>query len=96
MRKVGNGKAQGEEGKLKMREWEEAVPERGNERGWEYIKIYHDAQYAMKLRSLLDSFRWEADDGRGKTVYDESRRNRILMGARLVLVDENGAGVVLA
>ncbi|KAF8516055.1 hypothetical protein JB92DRAFT_2912213 [Gautieria morchelliformis] len=66
---------------------------------WEYIKIYHDAQYAMKLRSLLDSFRWEDDIGweKGRIISDAlPRQYRVLKATRLVLVDETGEAILLA
>jgi hypothetical protein len=66
---------------------------------WEYIKIYHDSQYAMKLRSLLDSFRWEDDMEweKGGTISDAlPLQYRVLKATRLVLVDEKGEALLLA
>ena len=66
---------------------------------WEYIKIYHDSQYAMKLRSLLDSFRWEddTDEVRWTNAGDAlPLQRRILKAIRLVLVDETGDAILLA
>lgn len=67
---------------------------------WEYIKIYHDSQYAMKLRSLLDSFRLEDDSNgdKGKSIGDTTPpiRYRVLKATRLVLVDETGEAILLA
>lgn len=66
---------------------------------WEYIKIYHDSQYAMKLRSLLDSFRWEddTDEIRWTTAGDAlPLQRRILKAIQLVLVDETGDAILLA
>ncbi|KAF8523738.1 hypothetical protein BU17DRAFT_85596 [Hysterangium stoloniferum] len=61
---------------------------------WEYIKIYHDSRYALKLRSVLDSFRWEDqfDDHRRHQI----QRHRVLKGSTLILVDEKGNPILLA
>lgn len=59
----------------------------------EYIKIYHDAKYAMKLRSSLDSFRWNDPSflHAGITSF-----YRIFKGKQLVLVDETCKPILLA
>ncbi|KAF8487765.1 hypothetical protein JB92DRAFT_3101245 [Gautieria morchelliformis] len=69
----------------------------------EYIKIYHDAPYAMKLRSLLDSFRWEDDIvwEKGRIISDAlPLQYRVLKATRPVLddttctsVDETGEAI---
>ena len=94
-------------GKQKQRNNNRECPieEDGNETAdamaWEYIKIYHDSQYAMKLRSLLDSFRWEDDTNEaiGKTIVAGDAKPfqyRVLKATRLVLVDETGDAILLA
>ncbi|KAF8574036.1 hypothetical protein K439DRAFT_1665589 [Ramaria rubella] len=63
---------------------------------WEYIKIYHDSQYAMKLRSLLDCFRWEDSERERPAGKKPSLHYRVLKATRLVLVDETGDAVLVA
>lgn len=55
----------------------------------EYIKIYHDVKYAMKIRSVLDSFRCNDPSLLTGTV-------RIFKGKKLLLVDETCQPVLLA
>ncbi|KIJ24280.1 hypothetical protein M422DRAFT_56458 [Sphaerobolus stellatus SS14] len=67
---------------------------------WEYIKIYHEVKYAMRLRSLLDSFRWEEvgvhqQNNTGGTEQNKWRY-RVLKDAILVLVDEKGEPLLLS
>ena len=45
----------------------------------DYIKVYHDAHCRLYVRSALDAWSYDTDDGDNKV--------RVLKGARLVLVD---------
>lgn len=60
-----------------------------NSRLLEYIKIYHDVQYAMKIRSVLNSFRCNDPSVLTGTI-------RIFKGKKLLLVDETCQPILLA
>ncbi|KAF9269461.1 hypothetical protein L218DRAFT_269385 [Marasmius fiardii PR-910] len=57
----------------------------------DYIKVYHNAQLSMHLRSVIDCFGFEMKTGDGNEVM----KVRVLESARLVLVDDLTRGVLV-
>jgi hypothetical protein len=65
---------------------------------WEYIKIYHDAQYSLQIRSLLDCFRWD-DISISQTTPSNAKKSRdyrVLKGAKLLLLDNMGESLLVS
>ncbi|PFH51175.1 hypothetical protein AMATHDRAFT_3306 [Amanita thiersii Skay4041] len=53
----------------------------------DYVKIYHEANNAMSLRSVLDAWAYVTPGG---------QKIRVLKGTRLVLVDERSKGILIS
>jgi len=52
----------------------------------DYIKVYHDARFAMVIRNVLDA--WGYLPSEGKTI-------RVLKGVRLILVNDRSGGILV-
>jgi hypothetical protein len=63
----------------------------------DYIKITLDAPFALYVRNALDAWWFSESDSSGQSHAlpgHIKKRNRILRGAKLVVVDEQGQGVL--
>lgn len=52
----------------------------------DYIKIYHDGAVAMRVRSVLDAWRY---------IGPSNDKVRVLLEAKLVLLDERARGLLI-
>ena len=55
----------------------------------DYIKVNHDASCRLHVRSALDAWSYDTDDGSVKNI-------RLLKGSRLVLVDARSRGIQIS
>jgi hypothetical protein len=59
-----------------------------------YIKVYHEARYAMRVRTVLDCYKeYDGEDEKESLSYSARAtrmKRRVLKGAKLLLVDELG------
>lgn len=56
----------------------------------DHIKVYHDAANSMQLRNIIDAWAFEPGE------EARPRKIRLLVGARLVLLDERSKGVLVS
>ena len=59
----------------------------------DYIKVYHEAQYAMYVRNALHIWSYAIQSASESTKPDKVR---VLKGARLALVDERSKGILIS
>ena len=55
----------------------------------DYIKVYHDARFAMVIRNVLDAWGYLPSEEK------EGNKVRVLKGVRLILVNDRSGGILV-